>query len=91
MMSDTALHLSEQNAGGSLPALIAEAGERAAWRFVEFFAVNIRNRNTRAAYAQAVAAFLPWCEGRGIDALGHGVFGTTGRKVRLRLPDSLGS
>ncbi len=26
------------------------AGERAAWRFLEFFTVNIRNKNTRAAY-----------------------------------------
>ena len=36
--------------GPQLPALIAGAGERAVWRFLEFFAVNIRNRNTRAAY-----------------------------------------
>jgi len=35
-----------------LPALIDRAGERAAWRFVEFFTVNIRNKNTRAAYGQ---------------------------------------
>ena len=49
-----------------LPALIDRAGERAAWRFVEFFTVNIRNKNTRAAYAQAAGAFLRWCEGRGI-------------------------
>jgi site-specific recombinase XerD len=54
-----------------LPALIAEAGERAVWRFLEFFTVNIRNRNTRAAYARAAAAFLRWCEGQGIGALGH--------------------
>lgn len=32
-----------------LPGLIAVAGERATWRFLEFFTVNIRNRNTRAA------------------------------------------
>ena len=49
-----------------LPALIGRAGERAAWRFVEFFTVNIRNKNTRAAYGQAAAAFLRWCEERGI-------------------------
>jgi integrase/recombinase XerD len=47
-----------------LPALIDRAGERAAWRFVEFFTVNIRNRNTRAAYGQAAGAFLRWCECR---------------------------
>ncbi len=49
-----------------VPALIAEAGERACWRFLEFFTVNIRNRNTRAAYGLAAGAFLRWCEGRGI-------------------------
>jgi site-specific recombinase XerD len=47
-----------------LPALIAEAGDQAAKRFFEFFTANIRNPNTRAAYAQAVAQFLRWCEDR---------------------------
>jgi site-specific recombinase XerD len=50
----------------NLPTAIARAGENAAWRFVEFFTANIRNRNTRAAYAQAVAQFFRWCEERGI-------------------------
>jgi hypothetical protein len=45
-----------------LPAAIGRAGEAAAWRFVEFFAATIRNRNTRAAYAQAVMQFFAWCE-----------------------------
>jgi hypothetical protein len=35
------------------PHLIAWAGKGAALRFLEFFTVNIRNRNTRAAYARA--------------------------------------
>src|SRR3954470_23129198 len=48
------------------PALIAEAGEGAARRFFEFFTANIPNPNTRAAYAQAVAQFLRWAEGRGL-------------------------
>ena len=48
----------------ALPPTIVRAGERAAWRFVEFFTANIRNRNTRAAYAQAIAAFFRWCERR---------------------------
>jgi site-specific recombinase XerD len=55
----------------SLPPLIAGAGERAAWHFLEFFTVNIRNPNTRGAYTRAAAAFLRWCEGQGIDALGR--------------------
>src|SRR5436190_6891021 len=46
----------------NLPAIIGRAGDAAAWRFVEFFAATIRNRNTRAAYAQAVSQFFAWCE-----------------------------
>jgi len=52
-----------------LPAPIAHAGERAAWRFIEFFTANIRNRNTRAAYGQAVRRFFAWCEARGLQDL----------------------
>jgi site-specific recombinase XerD len=48
--------------GLSVPTVIAQAGEDAATRFLEFFTANIRNRNTRAAYAQAVRQFLHWCE-----------------------------
>src|ERR1019366_3808871 len=58
-------------AGGELPRLIAGAGKPAALRFLEFFTVNIRNRNTRAAYSRAAGAFLRWCEGQGIGALGR--------------------
>lgn len=47
-----------------LPRVIVDAGERACRRFVEFFTANIRNRNTRLAYAQAVSRFLAWCEKR---------------------------
>src|SRR5262245_46417947 len=49
-----------------LPALITAAGDRAGKRFVEFFTAQIRNKNTRAAYAQAVGQFLRWCEERGL-------------------------
>jgi site-specific recombinase XerD len=49
-----------------LPALIANAGERASTRFLEFFTATIRNRNTRAAYARAVSAFCLWCESHGL-------------------------
>lgn len=41
---------------GSLDALIAVAGKPASLRFLEFFTVNIRNPNTRAAYARAAGA-----------------------------------
>lgn len=45
-----------------LPALIVRAGDDAVRRFVEFFAATIRNRNTRAAYAQGIGQFFSWCE-----------------------------
>jgi integrase/recombinase XerD len=45
-----------------LPPLITAAGERAAWRFVDFFTATIRNPNTREAYLRAVTRFLTWCE-----------------------------
>jgi integrase len=52
-----------------LPALIAAAGSRAQERFIEFFTANIRNRNTRRAYAQAVSEFLAWCEDRRVPSI----------------------
>jgi site-specific recombinase XerD len=58
-----------QPTGPELPELIAREGTRGARRFLEFFTVNIRNRNTRAAYARAARAFLAWCEERGINRM----------------------
>src|SRR3954462_14709794 len=52
-----------------LPPLISGAGKQAARRFLEFFTVNIRNPNTRAAYGRAAGGFLAWCEDRGITEL----------------------
>ena len=46
----------------TLPAVIDNAGPQARRRFVEFFVANIRNPNTRIAYARAVARFFAWCE-----------------------------
>jgi hypothetical protein len=46
------------------PALIAAAGERASYRFFEFFTANIRNPNTRRAYARAAVEFFDWLEAR---------------------------
>jgi hypothetical protein len=37
--------------------VIADAGDGAARRFIEFFAASIRNRNTRMAYYRAVCHF----------------------------------
>ncbi len=50
-----------------LPAAIAAQGERAGRRFIEFFTANIRNRNTRIAYARAVKQFFDWCEARRLE------------------------
>ena len=43
----------DQRAPNVVPALIADLGDEAAWRYVEFFTANIRNANTRRAYARA--------------------------------------
>ena len=50
----------------AVPALFADAGERAAFSVIEFFTAQIRNPNTRSAYGVAVRDFSAWCEGRGL-------------------------
>src|ERR1700761_1670343 len=52
--------------GQLIPTLIADAGEAAAWRYIDFFTSNIRNPNTRRAYARACGSFFAWCEDRGL-------------------------
>ena len=52
-----------------VPALIQQAGERAGMRFLEFFTANIRNANTRRAYARAAQEFLTWCQSVGVPRL----------------------
>jgi hypothetical protein len=42
-----------------VPALIADLGEQAGWRYVEFFTANIGNPHTRRAYARACGQFFP--------------------------------
>jgi hypothetical protein len=54
----------------NLPDLVATSGEQAARRFLEFFASNIRNRNTRIAYGHSLGLFLTWCEEYGVPSLG---------------------
>lgn len=53
------------NSALPLPAIVLNEGRQAAERFLELFTANIRNPNTRLAYARAVAQFLRWCEERG--------------------------
>src|SRR6478672_968172 len=52
-----------------VPAAIADAGERAARRFLEFFTATIRNKNTRLAYYRAACNFFAWLEQHGIVEL----------------------
>ena len=56
-------------APAALPAIITASGHAAPERFLEFFAANIRNPNTRRAYARQVMQFLSWCEARSVTSL----------------------
>lgn len=56
-------------AGLHAPALVAAAGERAAYRFLEYFTAQIRNVHTRRAYTKAVAEFCTWLEARGLPSI----------------------
>ncbi len=55
--------------GVAVPSLIANAGQSAIERFLEFFAANIRNPNTRRAYARAARRFFEWCQRRRVREL----------------------
>lgn len=50
----------------AMPTIIAASGENTCRQFIEFFAVNIRNPNTRKAYYRGIGNFLNWCGARGI-------------------------
>ena len=61
-MTNTLLRRSPSSAAAAaVPALYAPTA-RAAKRFIEYFAANIRNPNTRRAYFHAVLEFSRWCE-----------------------------
>jgi hypothetical protein len=45
-----------------VPTLIVGAGDRAARRFLEFFAATIRHKHTCMAYNRAVVQFFAWCD-----------------------------
>ena len=53
----------------TVPAIIQNAGDDALTRFLEFFAAQIRNRNTREAYARAVTQFFNWLPSHRIHTL----------------------
>jgi site-specific recombinase XerD len=73
-----------------LPALFAP-DEAAARRFIEFFTANIRNSNTRRAYARAASEFAAWCEQQRLTELQdiepvHIAAYIEGRQARLSAP-----
>ena len=49
-----------------LPSLVSAAGDRASYRFLEFFTARIRNPHTRRSYGRAVGDFCAWLETRGL-------------------------
>ena len=59
VVASKAKQIANARAPQVVPALIADAGEQASWRYIEFFTANIRNANTRRAYARACGNFLP--------------------------------
>jgi site-specific recombinase XerD len=65
MTSDVTLYApTELAAVNARPPLLFLAEPKASKRFWEFFAANIRNKNTRRAYYRAACRFSDWCEGR---------------------------
>lgn len=52
--------------GVVVPVIVADTSDAAGERFLEFFAVTIRNASPRAAYMRAVEHFLGW---RGVAEL----------------------
>src|ERR1700726_1757962 len=58
--------LTKLTAAHLVPALIADLGDQAARRYVQFFTANLDNDHTRRAYARACARFFAWCEDRGL-------------------------
>src|SRR5260370_6708459 len=53
----------------SAPSLVAAAGARASYRFLEFFTAQIRNPHTRRAYARAATEFFDWLEAQGVTQI----------------------
>ncbi len=64
-----AMAIAPTSASQVVPAIVAAAGDNAARRYLEFFAVTIENPNTRQAYFHACRRFFDWCERKGLDEL----------------------
>jgi site-specific recombinase XerD len=55
--------------GDLVPLQVTRAGTDARRRFIEFFTANIRNPNTRSAYARAVSSFFRFSQSLGLTEL----------------------
>jgi hypothetical protein len=55
--------------GPVVPVLVAASGHDAVDRFLNFFATQIEDDNTREAYLRAAREFLGWCERHELNAL----------------------
>ncbi len=90
---DGGRHLSTEIGAQTLPAIVIASGERGAYRFLEFFASNIRNLNTRAAYFYNVCEFFAWCQGHGVRELAavrpHHVAGYIERMTKTHAPPTV--
>src|ERR1700728_3680328 len=56
-------------AASRAPTLVAAAGARASYRFLEFFTAQIRNSHTRRSYARAATEFFDWLAVKGVTQL----------------------
>lgn len=52
-----------------VPTLVVTSGDRAVYRFLEFFTAQIRNPHTRKAYAKAVGGFCHWAEAHDLRSI----------------------
>lgn len=68
-MTEAVMVIGGQN-GMALPSLFAPDAKTAE-RVIEFFTAQIRNPNTRKAYARATDSFATWCADQGIGELGQ--------------------
>lgn len=50
-----------------LPLLIYRAGDKAQYKYAEFFTNTLRNANTRKSYARACKRFFDWCADKGLS------------------------
>ena len=66
---DRALAGAVEEAHNPRPPAIRSKSAGSLYRFLEFFAARIRNRNTRQAYHRAACDFFRFCAGRGVRQL----------------------